>query len=104
MAILSLDDAKACLRVDHDEEDLLIQGYMDAAQAWIERVTGRTFESAPADIQQAARMLIAHWYDTRAGVSEKAMAAVPMGIRSLVANHRSFAHGPRDIVTPQVPE
>ena len=90
MAILSLDDAKACLRVDHDEEDLLIQG--------------KTFDPAPADIQQAARMLVAHWYDTRTGVSEKAMAAVPMGIRSLVANHRSFAHGPRDVATPTVPE
>lgn len=99
MPILTLDQAKAVCRVDHYHEDELIQGYADAAEAWIDRVTGKTFNPAPADIMQAARMLVAFWYDARSGVSENTMTAVPLGIRAMLANHRSFAHGPRDIVT-----
>lgn len=94
MAILTLDDAKLALRVDHDHEDVLIQGYIDAAEQWINRVTGKTFDPAPADVTLAAQMLVAHWYDARAAASEKAMQAVPFGVRALIANHRSFAHGP----------
>lgn len=84
------------LRVDHDDEDWLIQGYCDAAQAWIERVTAKTFDPAPADIQQVARMLVAHWYDTRLAVTEAQMMPVPYGIKALIANHRSFGHGDVD--------
>lgn len=94
MAILTLEDAKLALRIDHAHEDVLIQGYIDAADAWVSRVTGKSFDPAPADVKQAARMLVAHWYDNREAASEKAMQAVPFGVRALIANHRSFAHGP----------
>lgn len=93
MTILLLDDAKMALRVDGDHEDLLIQGYCDAAQAWVERVTGPVANPAPADIVQAARMLVAHWYDNRMAVSEAGLQPVPFGVKALIANHRSFAHG-----------
>lgn len=38
--IVSLDDAKAHLRVDHDHEDMLIQTYLDAATAWVDGFDG----------------------------------------------------------------
>ena len=56
--ILTLTEAKEAARVLHDDDDLLIQAYADAAQIWIERVTGKTFDPAPEDVKQIARMLV----------------------------------------------
>lgn len=49
MAIV-LADVKQHLRVDHDREDALIAGYLLAAQAWVETVTGKPL--SPTEIEQ----------------------------------------------------
>lgn len=95
--MIDISTAKLHLRVDDNDEDALIGGYILAAEAWIKRVTGKEFaEGAPEDIQQAAAMLVAHWYDQRAAASDEASRPVPFGVRALVAGHRSFAHGPTE--------
>lgn len=38
--IVTLDDARAHLRVDHDHDDMLIQTYLDAATAWVDGFDG----------------------------------------------------------------
>lgn len=94
MAILDIAEARQAARVDADEENLLVQAYSEAATAWINRVTGKAFdETAPEDVKQAAKMLVAHWFDQRSAVSEVQQRAVPFGVRTLIANHRTFAHG-----------
>lgn len=90
--ILTLDEARRAARVLHDDDDLLIQSYADAAQVWIERVTGAVFDPAPEDVKQIARLLVAHWYDNRHAAGE-GMAETPLGVRSLIATRRRFAHG-----------
>lgn len=90
--ILTLQEAKQAARVLHDDDDLLIQSYADAAQVWIERVTGAVFDPAPEDVKQIARLLVAHWYDNRHAVGEE-KAETPLGVRSLIATRRRFAHG-----------
>jgi uncharacterized phiE125 gp8 family phage protein len=37
---ITLEEAKAQLRVDHEDEDLLIQHYVDAATAWLDGPAG----------------------------------------------------------------
>jgi len=37
---ITLEEAKAQLRVDHEDEDLLIQHYIDAATAWLDGPAG----------------------------------------------------------------
>ena len=100
--ILTLAEAKQAARVRRDEDDLLIQSIADAAQIWIERVTGKTFDPAPEDVKQFARMLVAHWYYNRHAVTEEARTAVPYGVKALLATRRSFAHDhvPPAVVTP----
>lgn len=39
-APITLEEAKAQARVDHDDEDLLIQHYVDAATAWLDGPAG----------------------------------------------------------------
>ena len=90
--ILTLDEAKAAARVLHDDDDLFIQGCANAAQVWIERVTGKTFDPAPDDVKHVARMLVAHWYDHRRAVGDANFTEVPLGVRALIATRRSFAH------------
>ena len=43
--VVSLDDAKEFLRVDHDDEDTTITALLDAAVAWVEDYTNRSFAS-----------------------------------------------------------
>lgn len=44
--VVSLDDAKEFLRVDHDDEDTTITALLDAAVAWVEDYTSRSFSSS----------------------------------------------------------
>lgn len=105
MAILTIAEAKEAARIDSDDEILTIQAYADAAQVWIERVTGKTFDPAPEDVKQAARMLVAYWYDQRHAATEDARTDAPMGVRAMLATRRSFAHGyVEPLVLPPVPE
>ena len=42
---ISLADAKAHLKIEYDEEDALIGGYIEAASAFVERETGHVAET-----------------------------------------------------------
>lgn len=101
--MIDLDVLKAHLRVDHDEDDALIQGYVDAAISSFELWTNRkliaegeplpepagnalTFSKA---IRQGAMLLIGHWYATRETVATGVAAAeVPMATQALWKPHR----------------
>lgn len=93
--ILTLTEAKEAANIGsgQDEWDLLIQAYSDAAQIWIERVTGKIYDPAPEDVKQAARMLVAFWFINRDAATETARTAVPYGVSAMLATRRSFAHG-----------
>lgn len=94
MAILTVEEAAEVCRADSDHEYLLLQSYVDAASIWINRVTEGEFGlDAPEDIKLAARMLVAHWHDNRGSAMVDRTYVIPFGVRMLVANHRSFAHG-----------
>lgn len=47
---MSLDDAKEFLRVDHDDEDTTITALLDAAVAWVEDYTSRSFTTSSVTI------------------------------------------------------
>lgn len=94
---------KAHLRVDHDEEDALIQGYMDAALSAFETWTNRTLidpaEALPEpvgnalrmtkSIKQGALLLIGHWYSARETVVVGTITSeLPMATNALWKPHR----------------
>ena len=94
---------KAHLRVDHDEEDALIQGYMDAALSAFETWTNRTLidpaEALPEpvgnalrmtkSIKQGALLLIGHWYGARETVVVGTITSeLPMATNALWKPHR----------------
>lgn len=50
---------------------------------------GTEAEDVPADLRQALRMLLAHWYDNRAATVDG--AALPAGVGALLAPYRMLA-------------
>lgn len=103
--MIDLVTVKAHLRVDHEEEDSLIQGYADGAisafELWTNRklVTGGERLPDPVgnalvmteSIRQGALLLIGHWYANREAVVigiTTATADLPMATNALWRPHR----------------
>lgn len=67
-----LDKVKANLILEHDGDDALLQGYIDAAVSYAEsyqHLTAGTYEAAPMPptTEQAVIMLASHFYESRDG-------------------------------------
>ena len=101
--MIALSLVKQQLRVFHDDEDQLIQGYTEAALSAFESWTNRTLiDPAHAlpdppgnaialskSIQQGALLLIGHWYANRETVAVGVSAIeLPMATNALWKPHR----------------
>lgn len=64
--IISLDESKAWLKVDYEEDDEEIQLLIDSAEAYLTNATGKTFDNTNALARLYCRVLISDWYDNRA--------------------------------------
>lgn len=101
--MIDLAIVKAHLRVTHDAEDDLIQGYTDAALSAFELWTNRELIEEGGvlpdpvgkaliitkSIRQGALLLIGHWYASRESVVIGTITAeLPMATNALWAPHR----------------
>jgi uncharacterized phage protein (predicted DNA packaging) len=95
MAIITLEDAKAHLGVTLDDDDTLITGKIEAAQAAIEQLLGYEiedrFDTVPGDLKEAVRQLTAHYFENReAAVIGVSAGFVPLGVADIVRNRRDW--------------
>ena len=103
LPVIELPTVKAHLRVDHDGEDALIQGYTDAALSAFETWTNRKLFGADGvlpdpvgnalviskSIRQGALLLIGAWYNSREAVVVGVSAIeLPMATNALWQPHR----------------
>lgn len=99
--MLDMTTVKMHLRVDGDEEDALIGGYLEAAKAHVEQHCDRKLvEAAPVepdemgltrDVEQAILLLVGHWYSNReAVVVGGAPSAVPLAVERLLWYRKRF--------------
>ena len=94
---------KVHLRVDHDDEDALIEGYTEAAISAFETWTNRTLIASDGSlpdpvgnalimtkaIMQGALLLIGHWYSSRETVVIGTITSeLPMATNALWKPHR----------------
>ena len=101
--MIELSIVKTHLRVGHDDEDALIEGYRDAALSAFQTWTNRTLiDPAHAlpdppgnaialskSIQQGALLLIGHWYANRETVAVGVSAIeLPLATNALWKPHR----------------
>jgi uncharacterized phage protein (predicted DNA packaging) len=99
--MLDLDRVKLHLRVDGDEEDVVIQGYVDAAKVHVALHCDRVLvEGDPvlpdemgltADVEQAILLLVGHWYANREAVVVGTIAAaLPLAVERLLWYRKLF--------------
>lgn len=95
---------KQHLRVDHDDEDVLIQGYIDGAVAHVEQHCDRELvEGNPSspeqmgltkDVRQAVLLLVGHWYSNREavmiGANGNSATEVPLAFERLLWYRKRF--------------
>jgi uncharacterized phage protein (predicted DNA packaging) len=102
--MLELSLVKQHLRVDHDDEDVLIQGYIDAAIAHVEQHCDRELVAAvpvlpdqmglTKDVVQAVLLLVGHWYSNREAVligsNGVSASEVPLAFERLLWYRKRF--------------
>ncbi|WP_122679945.1 head-tail connector protein [Pseudomonas viridiflava] len=97
--MIELSLVKAHLRVDHDAEDDLIQGYLDGALSHVEMHCDRVLvEGVPVipeqmgltkDVRQAVLLLVGHWYENREAVGS-GLTEVPLAVERLLWYRKRF--------------
>lgn len=92
--LVTLDDLKRHLRIEHDADDAHLADLRAAAVEYISVATDTDFnEIEPEDIPERAkhvvRLLVGHWYEHREGVLANARPSeVPLAIDSLILQLR----------------
>ena len=96
--MITLEQAKVHLRIDHDDEDGYIESLIAAAQEYVEDILTPTQDPESEDPpvppavtekqRQVVRLLVGHWYTNRESVSEKSLSEVPMAVRALLLLER----------------
>lgn len=82
--MITLELAKAHLRVATDDENTLISSYMIAANAWIVRYTGENYDDAAPELDQAQLLLVGSMYENR----EAAIVDIPAAVEALAGPFR----------------
>ncbi|MCF0263381.1 MULTISPECIES: head-tail connector protein [Acinetobacter] len=91
MSIVSLETLKEHLRYDDDDNDLMLQGYLDAADSVVKNYITDEFESEyPKAIHQAILLLCGFWDKHRNAESETPVNGnyLPMPVQSLLFHYR----------------
>lgn len=95
---VTLEEAKAHLRVEFDDDDTYITALISAAREYVESfqnryIAERQYEEGEEELpvvpcgemeKQAMLLMLGHWYSHREAVSHQNMMTVPMGAESLL--------------------
>lgn len=87
--MVGLSEAKDHLRVDHDDDDLLIDRCIQAAVNHLESIdVDMSGEPLPAALHQAILLLVGHFYENRSATSAEQLRYIPVGVDRLIAPFR----------------
>jgi uncharacterized phage protein (predicted DNA packaging) len=90
MTALSLEDAKAHLRVSFDSDDDYITSLIEAAEGYVAEI-GVGFDSPPQPaVVHAVKLLVSWWYGNRDAAGEKPSQAIAFGVDALLAPYREI--------------
>nr|DAO97635.1 MAG TPA: Head Tail Connector Protein [Caudoviricetes sp.] len=87
MSSVTLEEAKKHLRVEHSEEDALIQTYIEAAEDWIAKRCG-TFDELPKALVAAVLLFVGDLYENREIQFTSIKMSTSKTMETLVAPYR----------------
>lgn len=62
---MTLEEVKLYIKVEHTDEDILIESLILAAKAYITQTTGKVFIETDELMCLCTKLLVSHWFDTR---------------------------------------
>ena len=87
--ILSLDEVKTHLRIQHDEENDYLETLIAQAQAAAEDYTRVEFSvDAPEPVRMAVLLMVGHYYENREAADNIAYATMRTAFQNLLYPHR----------------
>lgn len=90
MSAVSLEEAKAHLRVEFDDDDDYVTGLLEAAEAYLAKV-GVSFDTPiQAPVRHAVLLLVSHFYSNRDAATDAPPKAIEIGVDALIAPYREY--------------
>lgn len=90
--IVRLEEIKAHLRVQQDDEDVYLTGLIAMAQSAAEDFCKTTFaEAAPESVRLAVLLFVGHYYEFRDSSDKHAYLAMRMAFEALLWPHRDLS-------------
>ena len=90
--ILTIEEVKAHLRIQHDEEDDLIEGFIAQAQAVAEDYCRVQFEdTAPEPVRLAVLLMVSHYYEHRDNPDRQVYMTMRIAFENLLYPYRDPA-------------
>ena len=69
------------------------QTALAAAQVTLTAAETAEASAVPEDIRTAMKLLVSHWYENREGVTTQKFEELPLGIQSLISQHKMWQGG-----------
>ena len=88
--IVSVEDVRAHLRIEHDDEDDYIEGLIKQAQAAAEDYCRVLFteDDAPEPVRLAVMLMVSHYYENRDNPDRFVFRTMMAAFTSLLYPHR----------------
>ena len=82
--MLELEYIKKYLRIDFDGDDAYIGDLVTLSKNFIKEQTGVEYNANDFVYNQAVLLMVAHFYDNRSPLSEKAVVNVPFSLECMI--------------------
>ena len=90
--ILTIEEVKAHLRIQHDEEDELIDGFIAQAEAVAEDYCRVQFpDPAPEPVRLAVLLMVSHYYENRDNPDRQVYMTMRIAFENLLYPYRDPA-------------
>ena len=89
--IVSVDELKGHLRIQHDEEDSLMESLLLQAQAVANDFCRTEYDTeAPEPVRLAVLLMASHFYENRDNSDKAAFMTMQMAFHALLYPHRAI--------------
>ena len=90
--ILTIEEVKAHLRIQHDEEDDLIEGFIAQAEVVAEDYCRVQFtDPAPEPVRLAVLLMVSHYYENRDNPDRQVYMTMRIAFENLLYPYRDPA-------------